>query len=141
MQTSTKGIELIQRFEGLELTAYLCPAGVWTIGYGHTGDVKEGDRVTRAEATALLQKDLKRFERVVESSIDVSLTQEQFDALVSFTYNLGGGALRKSTLRRILNQGDYQGAAEEFLRWVKAGGKTLKGLVRRRAAERELFLS
>ncbi len=141
MKTSDKGIALIKKFEGLELKAYRDAIGVLTIGYGHTGGVKDGQTITEAQAVALLRDDLAGFERAIERMIDVSLSQQQFDALVSFTFNVGSGALNKSTLRRKLNQGDYQGAAEEFLRWAKAGGKELPGLVKRRAAERELFLS
>ena len=141
MRVSNNGRVLIKSFEGLRLEAYRDAVGIPTIGYGHTGGVKLGDVITMDEAESLLQKDLRRFERAVESQINVHLTQSQFDALVSFTYNVGPEALRKSTLRRILNQGDYSGAAEEFLRWVKAGGKTLPGLVKRRNAEMQLFKS
>jgi lysozyme len=139
MKISNNGVELIKSFEGLELDAYVCAAGVLTIGYGHTGGVKAGDRITEDEAEALLRKDLRRFERAVEAQIEVPLDQSQFDALVSFTFNLGPHALKQSTLRRKLNQGDYSGAAEEFQRWVYAGGKRLKGLERRRKAESDLF--
>lgn len=135
-----RGLKLIQRFEGLRLQAYLCPAGVWTIGYGHTKDVKPGDRINEARAVELLREDCADAEQDVEKYVEVPLNQNQFDALVSFTFNLGGGALRDSTLRRVLNQGLYRDAADEMLRWNKAKGKVLPGLARRREAERYLFL-
>lgn len=141
MQTSDAGRAMIAGFEGLRLTAYRCPAGVLTIGYGHTGpDVKPGLVITQQQAENLLAADLARFERgVSEMCAGLSLTQGQFDALVSFAYNLGLGALAGSTLMRLLRAGDVQGAARQFDRWNKAGGKVLPGLVKRRAAERDLF--
>ena len=139
MHTSQKGLDLIKSFEGLRLSAYRCSAGVLTIGYGCTTNVKEGDRITAERAEELLRDDVKRFEGYVARLVKVPLTQGQFDGLVSFVYNLGPGALEKSTLLDQLNRGDYDSAAEQFGRWVKAGGKTLVGLVRRRAAERALF--
>ncbi len=140
MNISTNGIELIKQFEGCVLKAYKCPAGIWTIGYGHTAGVIEGQTITRAEAEGLLKQDLARFERVINNIVKVEINQNQFDALVSFSYNLGSGALNNSTLLRLLNKGDYNGAAEQFDRWVYAGGKKLAGLVKRRTAEKELFL-
>ena len=140
MKTSTVGINLIKEFEGCGLTAYKCPAGVWTIGYGHTKDVKQGMKITKEQATNLLTEDLKTYENYVNKYVTVSLNQNQFDALVSFTFNCGGGALKTSALLRKLNKGDYEGAANELLRWNKANGKVLAGLTRRRKAERELFL-
>ena len=140
MNISTNGIELIKQFEGCRLKAYKCPAGIWTIGYGHTSGVKEGQTITRAEAEQLLKEDLARFERVINNIVKIEINQNQFDALVSFSYNLGVGALNNSTLLRLLNKGDYNGAAEQFNRWVYAGGKKLTGLVKRRTAEKELFL-
>tara|TARA_R100001198_G_scaffold51472_1_gene28829 strand:- start:25 stop:546 length:522 start_codon:yes stop_codon:yes gene_type:complete len=139
MQTSSAGLALIKEHEGLRLDAYLCPAKVWTIGYGHTGDVHPGQRITEAMADLLLQADLKSFERAVSASVKVPLTQGQFDALVSFTFNVGAGAFRLSTLLRVLNEGDYRAAAKQFDRWVHGGGKVLPGLVRRRRDERALF--
>ncbi len=139
MITSQKGIDLIKGFEGCRLKAYKCPAGIWTIGYGHTSGVKEGQAITFSQAEEFLKQDLKRFETSVRSLVTVAITQNQFDALVSFCYNLGAGALKTSTLLKKLNNGDYNGAAEEFDRWVYANGKKLQGLVRRRAAEKELF--
>lgn len=137
----TKEAELIKSFEGLELEAYLCPADIWTIGYGHTGNVKEGDSITKAEAEALLDKDLQTFRNGVKRFVKVPLNENQFGALVSFAYNLGLGSLQNSTLLKMLNAGDYTGAADQFLRWNKSGGKVLTGLVRRREAERAVFLT
>ena len=137
----TKEAELIKSFEGLELEAYLCPADIWTIGYGHTGNVKEGDSITKAEAEALLDKDLRTFRNGVKRLVKVPLNENQFGALVSFAYNLGLGSLQNSTLLKMLNAGDYTGAADQFLRWNKSGGKVLTGLVRRREAERAVFLT
>ncbi|WP_347252921.1 lysozyme [Leminorella grimontii] len=141
MITSQKGIDLIKTFEGCELKAYLCPAGVWTIGYGHTKGVKRGDEITATQAECYLRGDLVSFEADVNRLVRVPLTQGQFDALVSFAYNCGSRALSTSTLLRKLNARDYSSAADEFSRWNKAGGKELPGLTRRRAAERDLFLS
>ncbi|UGA37973.1 lysozyme [Chromobacterium haemolyticum] len=142
MKTSAKGITLIQKSEGLRLKAYQDSVGVWTIGYGHTGpDVKPGMVITQAQADALLARDLERFEAGVARLVKVPLNQNQFDALVCFSFNLGLGALQGSTLLlRLLNAGDYAGAAAQFPRWNKAGGKELPGLTRRRAAEQAMFL-
>ena len=140
MRTSQKGIDLIKKFEGCRLNSYRCPAGVWTIGYGHTKGVKEGEKITQAQAEDFLKEDLKIYERAVEGCAKVPLSQNQFDALVSFCYNCGGEALRTSTLLRLLNEGRYFEAAEQFLRWNKAGGKVLEGLTRRRHEEKILFL-
>ena len=140
MRTSQKGIDLIKKFEGCRLEAYKCPAGIWTIGYGHTKGVQNGQKITQAQAEEFLIEDLKVYEKAVESCVKVPLSQNQFDALVSFCYNCGGEALRTSTLLRLLNEGKYSEAGEQFLRWNKAGGKVLVGLTRRREEERELFL-
>ena len=140
LKTGNKGIELIKQFEGCKLTSYKCPAGVWTIGYGHTAGVYEGQKITHEEVETLLKNDLKKYEKYVNDYVKVELNQNQFDALVSFTYNLGPGSLKKSTLLKKINQNEFEAAAEEFLKWVKANGKTLPGLVKRRKAERELFL-
>ena len=139
MKTSQSGIELIKSFEGCRLEAYKCPAGIWTIGYGHTAGVEKGQKITQEQAETFLKQDLKRFENVINEVVRVAITQNQFDALVSFTYNVGIGALKTSTLLRLLNSADYIGAAEQFDRWVFAGQIKLAGLVRRRKAERELF--
>lgn len=138
---NAKGLQLLKAFEGCELRAYLCPAGVWTIGYGSTGShVYPGQSITRNEAEALLKQDLIRFERSVSDAVRVPVNEDQFSALVSFTYNVGEGAFEGSSLLRLLNQRDYQGAAAQFSRWVNGGGGALPGLVRRRNAERALFL-
>ncbi|HFQ7875731.1 TPA: lysozyme [Enterobacter hormaechei] len=146
MQTSEKGIALIKQFEGCKLTAYQDSVGIWTIGYGWTQPVdgkpiRAGMTIKQETAERLLKTGLVSYEIDVSRLVKVSLTQGQFDALVSFTYNLGARSLSTSTLLRKLNAGDYAGAADEFLRWNKAGGKVLNGLTRRREAERALFLS
>lgn len=146
MQTSEKGIALIKQFEGCKLTAYQDSVGVWTIGYGWTQPVdgkpiRAGMTIKQETAERLLKTGLVSYEGDVSRLVKVVLTQGQFDALVSFTYNLGARSLSTSTLLRKLNAGDYAGAADEFLRWNKAGGKVLNGLTRRREAERALFLS
>lgn len=135
-----EGLKLIKEFEGLRLEAYLDVVGIPTIGYGSTHGVKLGDKITEEEAESLLKEDLKIYEDVVERLVKVPLTDNQFSALVSFTYNLGQGNLASSTLLKLLNKGEYTQAADQFLRWNKAGGKVYKGLTRRREAERELFL-
>lgn len=146
MQISKGGIELIKRFEGLRLRAYQDSVGVWTIGYGWTQPVdgkKVGPRMQIDQATAdrLLKCGVVQYEQGVNQLVKVEITQGQFDALVSFAYNLGLRSLSTSTLLQKLNDGDKQGAADQFGRWVNAGGKRLDGLVARRAAEREMFLS
>lgn len=146
MQTSDKGIALIKQFEGCKLTAYQDSVGVWTIGYGWTQPVdgkpiRAGMTIKQETAERLLKTGLVRYESDVSRLVKVGLTQGQFDALVSFTYNLGARSLSTSILLRKRNAGDYAGAADEFLRWNKAGGKVLNGLTRRREAERALFLS
>lgn len=146
MQTSEKGIALIKQFEGCKLTAYQDSVGIWTIGYGWTQPVdgkpiRAGMTIKQETAERLLKTGLVSYESDVSRLVKVGLTQGQFDALVSFTYNLGARSLSTSTLLRKLNAGDYAGAADEFLRWNKAGGKVLNGLTRRREAERALFLS
>jgi GH24 family phage-related lysozyme (muramidase) len=143
---SSDGLAIIKHFEGRELKAYQDSVGVWTIGYGHTSaagppTVYAGQTITEAEAEEILKKDLELFENGVREMVTVPINSDQFSALVSFSFNVGLGALRDSTLLRLLNSGDYQGAADQFPRWVKAGGQTLPGLVRRRDAERALFLS
>lgn len=139
MRTSTRGLNLIKEFEGCELKAYRCPAGVWTVGFGSTKDVTKGLKITKAEAEQRLKDDVKQFEESINALVKVSLNQNQFDALVSFTYNVGIGALKTSTLLKKLNEGDYKSAAKEMLRWTKAGGFVLNGLIRRRNAEKNLF--
>lgn len=139
MQTQNK--QTIKDHEGLRLTAYQDGGGVWTIGYGHTGsDVREGLTIPLSEAERLLTRDLRTAEWHVTRLVQVKLTQNQFDALVSFVYNIGGGAFETSTMLRLLNAGEYEGAANQFLRWNKDNGKVVDGLTNRRRKERELFL-
>lgn len=149
MQTSHEGIALIKGFEGCRLTAYPDPGtggAPWTIGYGWTHPidgkpVKPGMTIDQETADRLLKTGLVSYENDVLKLVRVKLTKGQFDALVSFAYNAGSRALSTSTLLKKLNAGDIKGAADEFLRWNKAGGKVLNGLTRRREAERALFLS
>jgi len=144
MQTSDKGFALIKRFESCVLTAYPDPGtgGVpWTIGIGHTNNVKRGDVITQPQAEQFLRDDVKVPELSIGTNVKVPLTQNQFDALVSFIFNVGSKNFTSSTLIKKLNAGDYAGAANEFPRWNKAAGRVLNGLTKRRAAERELFLS
>ncbi len=139
-QTNATGVSLIKSFEGLRLKAYQDAVGVWTIGYGTTRGVKPGQEISEAQAEALLKTDLNRFERAVSQSVRIPVNDNQFAALVSFTYNVGSGALKRSTLLKKLNRRDIYGASNEFLRWNRAGGRILAGLTRRRKAERALFL-
>ena len=141
MKISLEGLSLIKKFEGCKLIAYKCSAGVWTIGYGHTTGVKEGDVCTQEEAEKLLRGDIFKFEEYVQDSVKVDLDQSQFDALVAWTFNLGPGNLRSSTMLKKLNNGEYESVPFEMRRWNKAGGKTLDGLIRRREAESLLFES
>lgn len=149
MITSEKGIRLIKQFEGCRLTAYPDPGtggDPWTIGYGWTHPVdgkpvKRGMTIDQQTADRLLKTGLVGYENDVLKVVRVKLTQGQFDALVSFAYNVGSSALSTSTLLKKLNAGDIKGAADEFLRWNKSGGKVMPGLTNRRKAEREVFLS
>lgn len=141
MKVSQKGIDLIKKYEGLRLKAYRDVAGVLTIGYGSTKGVKPGMMITAERAEELLAQDIADHARFVDLFVTVPLNQNQYDALASFTFNLGGGALKTSTLLKKLNKGAYSGAAEEFLKWTKADGKVQRGLVRRREEERKLFLT
>ncbi|HEU0184897.1 MAG TPA: lysozyme [Blastocatellia bacterium] len=145
LRISPKGLDLIKRFEGLRLEVYLDTVGIKTAGYGTTGhgvaEMTVGAPITQAQADAWIAEDARAFESAVNAFVKVPLNQNQFDALVSFVYNLGANALKSSTLLRLLNVGAAEAAAEEFLKWTKAGGRRLPGLVKRRSAERELFLS
>ena len=141
MKISLEGLSLIKKFEGCKLEAYYCSGGVLTIGYGHTGGVKETDVITQEEADKLLKGDVLKFEQYVEDNVIVELDQSQFDALVAWTFNLGPGNLRESTMLKKLNDSDYASVPSEMKRWNKAGGKTLDGLIRRRNAEALLFQS
>ena len=135
------GIDLIKRFEGFSRTVYFCPAGYPTIGYGHVVKPHEdfSGGITQGEAEELLCLDAQIAERAVLRLITVPLTDGQFDALVSFTYNLGSGALQRSTLRRVINRKNHHNVPAQFMRWVWAGGRKLRGLVRRREAEATLY--
>jgi lysozyme len=147
MKISKNCVNLVKSFEGYhkklpsgDCTTYLCPAGVLTLGYGSTTGFKEGDVWTHQQAVDALKSELAKFEDAVNNLVKVEIGQNQFDALVSFAYNCGSGALSKSSLLKKLNKGDTVGAAAEFHKWNKGGGKVLPGLVRRRAHEAELFL-
>lgn len=144
MAVSAKGIDLICSFEGLRLTAYDDGVGVWTIGFGtikypNGVRVKRGDTCTLEQAKSYMKYDLIEFEHTVNSLVKVPLNQNQFDALVSLTYNIGSGAFKSSTLLKKLNLSDYKGAADQFDVWVNAGGKRMQGLANRRAKEKEFF--
>jgi lysozyme len=139
MKPSQACVDLVKEFEGFRPTAYICPAGVLTIGYGTTEDVSIGDEVTREEAEEMLMEDLLSASKAIDDLVDVELTQHQYDALVSFVYNVGREAFKNSTLLRLLNAGNYDGAAKQLPRWNKGGGRVLAGLTRRREAEQELF--
>ena len=141
MKISAAGIELLKQFEGCRLTAYQDSVGVWTIGFGTTTGVKEGQTISQVKAEEYLRFDLAIFEKAVTESLKVPVNQNQFDALVSFTYNVGVSAFRSSTLLNLINEKtDKKVVAAEFSKWVKAGNQTLPGLVSRRKAESELFL-
>jgi len=146
MRISKPGIDLLKRFEGCSLSAYRCPVNVLTIGAGHTKDVKEDQTITMEQAEDLLRSDVKMFEAVVNRHVKVPLTENEFDALVCLVFNIGETNFRRSTLLRRLNEGKRAEAADQFLRWCKGrlgGGKrvVIPGLLRRREAERKLFLT
>lgn len=142
MKPSQACIDFIKSFEGFKAHAYLCPAGVWTIGYGTTEYVEPGDTVTEEEACELLRKDVQEAADAVDDLVDVELTQSQYDALCSFIYNVGRSAFSNSTMLKMLNRGaSAMEIAPQFDRWIKANGQVLPGLTRRRAAEREMFES
>ena len=140
MKTSNNGIDMIKAFEGLRLRAYKCAAGVWTIGYGHTAGVREGQTITEEDAESLLQDDLRAFEVGVSSLVTVFIHQHQFDALVSFAYNLGVNSLKKSTLLKEINgRSGADAIRAEWVKWCRAGGKVVPGLQRRRLQEAEIY--
>lgn len=141
MHISQQGIELIRRFEGVRYEAYKDSVGVNTIGVGHTKGVVMGDKIDDRQVDEFLRQDLESAEYAVNSLVKVELNQAQFDSLVSLTFNIGSGNLSKSTLLKMLNKGNYQAAADQFLRWNVAGGKVLLGLNKRRISERMLFLT
>jgi len=137
---SGSDLALTEQFEGCQLTAYQDVAGVWTIGYGHTGpDVSPGLTITQTQAAQLLQQDVASAAACVNQAVTVDLNQDEFDALVDFVFNVGRGAFQGSTMLRDLNAGDFAGAAGEFDKWDHAGGKVVAGLLRRREAEQALF--
>ena len=141
MKTSPKGIALIKEFEGLRLKAYLCPGGVWTIGYGHTAGVKSGMVISEAQAEEYLKADLILFERYL-NGLGLALNQNQFDALISFIYNVGTGNFSSSTLLcKVRVNPQDNSIMDEFLRWVYSKGRVLPGLQRRRLAEMKLYFS
>lgn len=139
MRTSEAGVNLIKSFEGCRTEAYQDAVGVWTIGYGHTIDVKEGMTITQHQCDVMLEVDIEIYENYVNDYVTVPLTQNQFDALVSWVYNLGPTNFRKSTMLKVLNAGQYDEVPYQIKRWVHANGIILKGLVLRREAEAELF--
>ena len=140
MKTSAEGLSLIKKFEGCELYAYQCSAGVWTIGYGHTKDVEPGMQITKEDAEEMLVEELHEYESYINDFVTAPLSQNQFDALVSWVYNLGPANLKSSTMLKVLNAGEYDEVPAQMKRWNKAGGKRLEGLIRRREAESLLFL-
>ena len=138
--TNLKGIELIKQFEGFKAQPYVCSGGYLTIGYGHKLLPSDSYKIIDLEkAQGILENDLRRIERSVIKYIDAEINDDQFAALVSFTFNLGPAALQRSTLRQKINYGHYEDASKEFLKWVYAGGRKLAGLVKRRKVESELF--
>ena len=144
MKITTAGKNLVKEFEGCYLKAYKCPAGIWTIGWGHTSDagpplVVEGMVISRSEASTILDNDLSAVSYDVNSVVKVPLTPNQSDALISFVFNIGIGAFTKSTLLKRLNSGNYDSVPEQLMRWTKGGGRELPGLVRRRQAESTLW--
>ena len=141
MTYSDKGLALTKSFEGCRLAAYQDSTGKWTIGYGHTAEVKEGDTCTYDQASDWLQADIQWAVHAVNTLVTFAVNQNQFDALVDFTFNLGSGSLSRSYLLKLVNDGNIEAAAAEFEKWDQAGGKTEEGLLRRRLAERALFLT
>ena len=139
MKLGERGTEILKYFEGCKLTAYQDSVGVWTIGYGHTKGVYNGMTITQEETEQMLLTELEEYEGYIENMVTVPLTQNQFDALVVWIYNLGPTNFKNSTLLKELNAGNYNAAGQEITRWNKAGGKVLAGLVKRREAEAELF--
>ena len=139
MKLGERATEILKYFEGCKLTAYQDSVGVWTIGFGHTKGVYDGMTITQDQAEQMLLSELEEYEGYIENMVTVPLTQNQFDALVVWVYNLGPTNFRNSTLLKELNAGNYNAAGQEITRWNKAGGKVLAGLVKRREAEAQLF--
>lgn len=142
MKTSQKGIDLIKHFEGCRLKAYRDIIGVWTIGYGHTGlDVSPNLVINQEQAESLLKKDLVNFEENLSKMITTELNQNQFDAIMDFTYNVGLGNFQRSTLCKKINERNFKAATDQFERWSRAGGNVIPNLIKRRTKEKELFTS
>ena len=139
MKTSLEGVSLIKKFEGCELEAYKCAAGVWTIGYGSTKNVQEGDVISQSHADHLLEVELEEYEGYINDLVTAPLNEDQFSALVAWVYNLGPNNLKSSTMLKVLNEGKYDEVPHQMQRWNKANGEILEGLVRRRKAESLLF--
>ncbi|EEK6741156.1 lysozyme [Salmonella enterica] len=141
MKTSDNGRAFIRAREGVKLAAYQDGGGVWTIGYGHTRGVKQGQVINHEQADEFLDSDLRQVESCISERVTVPLNQNQFDALVSFVFNVGRQAFSDSTLLKKLNEGNYRAAADQFTRWVYDNDQFVQGLYNRRVAERDLFLS
>ena len=139
MEISQEGLSLIKKFEGCKLQSYKCAAGVWTIGYGSTNGIEEGMEISQERADMLLLEDVEVFEKAVNELVEVPLEQNQFDSLISWTFNLRPTNLKNSTLLKVLNNKNYDEVPTQIKRWNKAGGKVLQGLIRRREAEALLF--
>jgi lysozyme len=139
MNISGEGLSLLKKFEGCELRSYRCSAGVLTIGYGHTKGVTEGMEIDQDEAERMLASEMSEYEGNITDNVEVPLSQNQFDSLVCWVYNLGVGNLRSSTLLAVLNKGEYDEVPTQMKRWNKAGGQVLNGLIRRREAEAAMF--
>lgn len=141
MKTSDNGRAFIRAREGVKLAAYQDGGGVWTIGYGHTRGVKQGQVINHEQADEFLDSDLCQVESCISERVTVALNQNQFDALVSFVFNVGRQAFSDSTLLKKLNEGNYRAAADQFTRWVYDNNQFVQGLYNRRVAERDLFIS
>jgi len=145
MNINEEGLQIIKDFEGFSSSVYLCPANRWTIGYGSTWDknrkpvTKDHPDVSEKQAEKLLMQEVHHSEYAIDKLLSCELTENMYSAICSFVYNVGSGNFQRSTMRMKLNRGDYYGASAEFPKWRKAGGRILKGLVKRRAVERELF--
>ena len=139
MKISENGLELIKKFEGCETTAYQDSVGVWTIGFGHTKGVEEGQTCSIEDAESMLADEMDEYEGYINNMVKVELQQHEFDALVAWVYNLGPTNLGESTMLKVLNEGQFDRVPDEMNRWTRAGGKILEGLVRRRQAESLMF--
>ncbi|MBD2156248.1 lysozyme [Leptolyngbya sp. FACHB-16] len=141
LHISEQGLALIKKYEGFRSRSYLCPSGTWTIGYGSTHDVTRGQWISEPEAAARLRREVQIYEHGVLAALKVEASQAQFDALVSLCYNIGVGAIARSSVMRFHNRRDFAAAADAFLLWNKGGGKEIPGLTRRRREERSLYLT